>query len=34
MPMATKLDGMVTYIDEHLPFKLHDHLITWSCEIS
>ena len=31
--MATKLDKMVTYLDEFLPIQLHNRLITWSCKI-
>ena len=33
MPLATKLDRMVTYLDGLLPIKVPDPLITWSCEI-
>ena len=31
--MATKLGRIVPYVDELLPIKSHDPLITWSCEI-
>ena len=34
VPMATKLDKMVTYFDGLLRIKLHDSLITWSCKIT
>ena len=33
VPMATKLDRMMTYFDLLLPKKPHDPLITWPCEI-
>ena len=32
--MATKLGKTVTYLDGFLPIKLHDPLITWSCDIT
>ena len=28
--MATKIGGMVTYLDGLLPINSDDHLITWS----
>ena len=34
VPMATKLDKMITYFDGLLPIKSHDSLITWSCGIT
>ena len=34
MPMTTKLGRMMTYLDEILPIKSNDPLITWSCEIT
>ena len=34
VPMATKLDRMVTYLDGLLHIKLHDRLIRWSCDIT
>ena len=34
VPMANKLDRMVTYLDGLLPIKSHDSWITWSCEIT
>ena len=33
MPMATKFDRIITYLDGLLPIKSHDPLITWSWEI-
>ena len=33
VPIVTKLDRMITYLDELLPIKSHDPLITWPCEI-
>ena len=30
MPIATKLDRVVTYYEELPPIKSHDPLITWS----
>ena len=33
MPIATKLDRMVTYLDKLLSITLHDPSIAWSCEI-
>ena len=33
VPMATKLDRIVTYLDGILPIKSHDSFITWSWEI-
>ena len=32
VPMATKLDKMVTYLNEFLPIKSYEFLIKWSCE--
>ena len=32
--MTTKLGKVVIYPEEILPKKLHDSLITWSCEIT
>ena len=34
VPTATKLGGMVTYLDRLLRLKPHDSLITWSCEVT
>ena len=34
VPMATKLGRMMTYLNELLPLKSHDTLITWTCEIT
>ena len=34
VPMTTKLDRMVTYLDGLLPIKSRDYLITWSCEVT
>ena len=34
MRMATKVDRMVTYLEELLPIKSHDPLITCSCKIT
>ena len=34
VPMATKLDRMVTYHEELPPIKLHERLIKWYCEIT
>ena len=31
--MATKLGGMMTYLDGLLPIKSDDPLITWPCKI-
>ena len=33
VPMTTKLDRMVAYLDGLLPIKSHDPLLAWSCEI-
>ena len=34
MPMATKLDRVVTYHERLPSIKIHDLLITWYCEIT
>ena len=34
MPMATKLDRVVTYREGLQSIKSNDHLITWSCGIN
>ena len=34
MPMVTKLDRVVTYLEGLLPIKLHDPLITSPCNIT
>ena len=34
VPMATKLDRMVTYLNGLVPVKSHSHLITWFCKIT
>ena len=34
VPMTTKLDRMVAYLDGLLPIKSHDPLLAWSCEIT
>ena len=33
MPMITKIDRVVTYLEENLPIKPHDSLIRWYSEI-
>ena len=33
MPMITKIDRVVTYLEETLPIKPHDSLIRWYSEI-
>ena len=33
MPLATKCDSVVTYLDDLLPVKSHGPLIMWSCDI-
>ena len=33
MPMVTKVDKMVTYLERLLPIKLQDPLITWLFKI-
>ena len=34
MPIATKLDRVMTYLKGPSPTKLNDPLIKWSCEIA
>ena len=34
MAMTTKLSRMIAHLDELLPIKSHDSLITWSCDIT
>ena len=34
MPMATKRDEMVIYLDVLLPIKSQDSFIMWSCKIT
>ena len=34
MPMAAKISRMVTYLERLVSMKLHDHIITWFCEIT
>ena len=33
MPMVAKGDRVLTYNEELPPIKLHDLLVTWSCEV-
>ena len=33
MPKATNLGRMVTYLEQLIHIKPHDHIITWSCRI-
>ena len=34
MPMTTKLGMLVTYLEQLLSVKSHDHIITWFCKIT
>ena len=34
MPMAAKISRMVTYLERLVSMKLHNHIITWFCEIT